>query len=245
MTPQYRAQPDSPHGRTGLQAGWLEDRSEDVSRGAAIAAQSQQDTAALPPSRPFAVGRAGFDYFPIRSIQLSRRPRRSRIAAGWPDRARHWGSRDNPGEPFHGVDRGDGGETHGAGDCLWRRLQRRAAAPRCGSLTAPFILSSGQAVRRTTVKALQLSGIQRQQSARCAPRLSRSPQPPPKSRCRPPSRPRHQPPPKPRHRPCRRRGRPPKEPRPRAHSQPSRSLCCSPAVMRSCRRAISPRLGFF
>ena len=44
-------------------ADWLEDGSKDVSRGAAIASQSQQGTAALPPSCPFAVGRAGFDYF--------------------------------------------------------------------------------------------------------------------------------------------------------------------------------------
>jgi hypothetical protein len=44
-------------------AGWLEDCSEDISRGAVIASQAQQGTAALPPSRPFAVGRAGFDYF--------------------------------------------------------------------------------------------------------------------------------------------------------------------------------------
>jgi hypothetical protein len=44
-------------------AGWLEDRSEEVPRGTAIASQSQQGTAAVPPSRPFAVGRAGFDYF--------------------------------------------------------------------------------------------------------------------------------------------------------------------------------------
>ena len=44
-------------------ADWLEDGSKDVSRGAAIASQNQQGTAALPPSCPFAVGRAGFDYF--------------------------------------------------------------------------------------------------------------------------------------------------------------------------------------
>ena len=44
-------------------ADWLEDGSKDVSRGAAIASQSRQRTAALPPSCPFAVGRAGFDYF--------------------------------------------------------------------------------------------------------------------------------------------------------------------------------------
>ena len=44
-------------------ADWLEDGSKDVSRGAAIAPQSQQGTAALPPSRPFATRRSGFDYF--------------------------------------------------------------------------------------------------------------------------------------------------------------------------------------
>ena len=44
-------------------ADWLEDGSKDVSSGAAIASQSRQRTAALPPSCPFAVGRAGFDYF--------------------------------------------------------------------------------------------------------------------------------------------------------------------------------------
>jgi hypothetical protein len=55
-------------------------------------------------------------------------------------------------------------------------------------------------------------------------------QPAPKPRCCPPKRPRHQP--KPRRRPCR-RGRPPNEPRRRHPSQPSRSLCCSPAVMYS------------